>query len=336
MRYSTTYEIVSNADTSILLKNPCTAFAEWVEPVPPSVFEITEAATGLSVSKPLSKKDKKKSKKGKSVRSSGGISQAPVVDKGDPTPAVVLPADDGVSSSAAILPIESSKGLEQDLPGVGSSETKQAVATLEMGEPGEAKDDDDSSSAVIDDACGTGAVPQPVFEPEEEERVRFQVCTGNLMSGSPWFNRALGKNGWMESGLDPEHGKRHISAEDWDEEAFLILMNIIHLRNHEVPRTITLEMLAKFAVIADYYECGESVDLFIDMWVADLSVKTPIPTTYCRNLILWMWITWAFELSEIFNQVTAVAIGQSDQPVRNLGLPIPAWVVGMYYVNSRS
>lgn len=39
----------------------------------------------------------------------------------------------------------------------------------------------------------------------------------------------------MESGLDPEYGKRHISAEDWDEEAFLILMNIIHLRNHKVP-----------------------------------------------------------------------------------------------------
>lgn len=140
----------------------------------------------------------------------------------------------------------------------------------------------------------------------------------------------------MESGLDPEYGKRHISAEDWDEEAFLILMNIIHLRNHKVPRTITLEMLAKFAVIVDYYECGESVDLFISMWVADLSVKTPIPTTYCRNLILWMWITWAFKLSETFNRVTAVAIRQSDQPVRNLGLPIPAWVTGMYYVNFRS
>lgn len=151
--------------------------------MPPSVFEITEAARGLSVPKPLSKKEKKKSKRGKNVCSSGGTSQALVVDKGDPTPAVVLLADDGVSSSATIFLIESSKALEQVSPGMGSSETKQAITTLEMYEPGEARDDEDSSSAMIDDACGTGAVPQPIVEPEEEEKVRFRVCSGNLMSG---------------------------------------------------------------------------------------------------------------------------------------------------------
>ena len=84
----------------------------------------------------------------------------------------------------------------------------------------------------------------------------------------------------MESNRNPEDGLFHISVEDWDEEAFVIMMNIFHLRFRRVPRTITLEMLAKIAVIADYYKCCESTELFTDMWIADLETKTPIPATY--------------------------------------------------------
>jgi hypothetical protein len=57
----------------------------------------------------------------------------------------------------------------------------------------------------------------------------------------------------------------HISAEDWDEDAFAILMNVFHLRNYRVPCSITLEMLAKIAVLADYYKCEESIQLFINV-----------------------------------------------------------------------
>jgi hypothetical protein len=135
----------------------------------------------------------------------------------------------------------------------------------------------------------------------------------------------------MESTCNLEDRLFHLSAQDWDEEAFVILMDVSHLRNNRVPRVITLEMLAKFAVLADYYECSESVDLFVNIWLADLRVRTPIPTTYCRDLILWLWISWIFKLPELFKQVTAVAIVQSPEPFRNLGLPIPAWIIGMRY-----
>lgn len=89
-------------------------------------------------------------------------------------------------------------------------------------------------------------------------------------------------------------------------------------------------MLAKFAIIVDYYECAESVDLFINMWVKSARSETPIPGTYCRDLILWIWISWAFKLSDIFKQATATAIWESDESVRNLGLPVPTWITGMY------
>ncbi|KAH7381448.1 hypothetical protein DE146DRAFT_623924 [Phaeosphaeria sp. MPI-PUGE-AT-0046c] len=157
-------------------------------------------------------------------------------------------------------------------------------------------------------------------------KVRFQVCAGVLMSASPWFNRILKKDGWMESCRNREDRRFHISAEDWDEEAFVILMNIFHLRYNKVPRAITLEMLAKIAVLADYYECDESIQLLVGIWVADLKITAPIPKTYCRDLILWMWISWAFRLPELFKVITTVVIKQSVEPVRTLGLPIPDWI----------
>jgi hypothetical protein len=50
-----------------------------------------------------------------------------------------------------------------------------------------------------------------------------------------------------------------------DNETFAILMNIFHLRNHKVPRTIKLETVAKVTILVDYFERGESVKVFIDI-----------------------------------------------------------------------
>lgn len=333
MGNSTTYDIVSNADTVIVLTNPCIVFAEWRQPVPSSIAEIEEITRGISVLRSLSKKDKKKLKKSKIISSPRNSFHEPVVDDGRLAPVEKLPADNGGSSSTAILFKDSLKGMEQSIFEAGQSGTKQTVAIPEMVEPGESRNSDDLSSAVTIDTHETEAAPNTTIEPKEEEGIRFQVCAGNLMSASPWFNHALKKNGWMESSWNPEDRWFHISAQDWDEEAFVIMMNVFYLRNHKVPRAITLELLAKFAVLADYYECGESVDLIVDIWVADLRVKTPVPATYCRDLILWMWISWTFKLSDLFKEVTAVVIQQSTEPVRNLGLPIPAWITGMHYLD---
>jgi hypothetical protein len=334
MGSSTTYDIVSNADTVIFLKNPCIVFAEWGPCVPSNIAGIEKVTKELSVSRFGSKKDKKKSKKIKILSSQENSSHELVVDDGRLASVETSPADNGGSSSTAIVPKESSKGIEQSVFGSEPSGIKQTVAVPDMVVAGENRNSNDLSSAIMFDTRETEAVPKTTTEPKEEEGIRFHVCAGNLMSASPWFNRALKRNGWMESNWNPEDRWFHISAQDWDEEAFVILMNVFHLRNHKVPRAITLEMLAKFAVLADYYECGESVDLMVDIWVADLRVKTPVPTTYCRDLILWMWISWTFKLSDLFKEATAVVTQQSPEPVRNLGLPIPAWMTGMYILTT--
>jgi hypothetical protein len=60
---------------------------------------------------------------------------------------------------------------------------------------------------------------------------------------------------------------------------------------------VYLEMLAKTAVLVDCYECSEAIELFFTMWIADLRNNSAVPSTYCRELVLWIWIAWVFDIN---------------------------------------
>ncbi|KAF1833346.1 hypothetical protein BDW02DRAFT_500813, partial [Decorospora gaudefroyi] len=165
----------------------------------------------------------------------------------------------------------------------------------------------------------------------EEDSIHYHVSSRHLMLASSWFKRALTKGGSAESNRNEMDGLFYIDASDWDAEAFLILLRILHLRNKDVPRTVNLEMLAKIAVLVDYYSCKEAIEVFTEIWMTKFKRTTkrksqPVPTTYCRDLVLWIAIAWTFDLKEEFEQATAVAIRESPETMRTLELPIPARV----------
>lgn len=322
MSQTTVHDIVSNADTIIYLKNPCTTFADWNQAAPCSA-----ADTEMTMSKLSKSLKKKKLKKIKALDSSSVPEVGSVKFVAANT---ALPENGGFDSTTTVKE-ENPSGIEQSLFGGGASSAKEIHSVLESVPPAECEKETTPSYAMMNDAEDLKPVSKTLTETAAEGRIQFRVCAGNLMSASPWFNRVLTKNGWMESNWDPEVRWFRIAAEDWDEEALVILMNVFHLRNHRVPRAITLEMLAKIAVLADYYECSDSIQLFVDIWLADLQQRAPIPMTYCRDLILWLWISWALRLSETFEQVTSVIVRQSTEPVRNLALPIPSWITSLYY-----
>jgi hypothetical protein len=54
-----------------------------------------------------------------------------------------------------------------------------------------------------------------------------------------------------------------ITIDSWDIEALLILLHIIYGRYYQTPRKITLEMLMKVAVLADYYDCREALNIMV-------------------------------------------------------------------------
>jgi hypothetical protein len=117
-----------------------------------------------------------------------------------------------------------------------------------------------------------------------------------------------------------------IKATDWDDEAVTILMNILHHGTRVVPRTISLEMLTKIAVLVDYYGCLEAVELWAEIWMAELgSVASEY---YSRDLLLRLTVAMVFFDNKLFSTLTKYAIRSSRGPIHTLGLPIPHQIVG--------
>lgn len=175
--------------------------------------------------------------------------------------------------------------------------------------------------------------PQPEvcqeLEPEspEEPIVKYLVSSRHLALASRYFSAKL-SGPWIEASVKHIDGCYHMDATDWDSEALLILMHVIHGKTRSVPRHIDLEMLAKLAVLVDYYDCHEAIEIYCPLWVG--SLKDKLPDDYGRDMVLWLLISHVFQQDDIFRQMTQVAALKSDGPVRTMELPIPSIVVGKY------
>jgi hypothetical protein len=146
----------------------------------------------------------------------------------------------------------------------------------------------------LDDLLGGGSTEQGEDRPvSEAPGIQLRVSSRHLILASPYFRGAL--NGpWSEATSLSTDCCRHIFAEDWDPQAFLILMHIIHGRNRQVPRLVSLEFLAKIAALVDYYKCYEAVEVFAELWLQGLKSHSQLPSQVGRDLVLWLFVSWVF------------------------------------------
>jgi hypothetical protein len=177
--------------------------------------------------------------------------------------------------------------------------------------------------AIVTDDIGESNVANT-----EEAEVSYYVSRRHLVSASSTLDRMISGTDWKEGIRDENDGLYHVSARDWDSEALLYMLQILHLRNGQVPRTIPLEMLAKIAVLIDFYDCAEALESFTERWIEYLRGTAPVPSYFCRDLMLWMCIAWVLKLPQEFVQTTTVAIRRDDQELSTLGLPIVTCVGG--------
>jgi hypothetical protein len=179
--------------------------------------------------------------------------------------------------------------------------------------------------SVLDQATSPEASsygPHLVDHNTLEDEVHYRVSSRHLTLESPRFDSMLSGAQWKEGVRNEVDGLYHITAEDWDVEALLILLDVLHHRNRQIPRTISLELLAKLAVLIDYYECAEALELFTEKWVEHLKASSPVPWHFCRDLLLWMCIAWVLRLPDEFSQTTTVAFRRDNEDFPTLGLPI--------------
>ncbi|KAI0452024.1 hypothetical protein F5B21DRAFT_527310 [Xylaria acuta] len=151
----------------------------------------------------------------------------------------------------------------------------------------------------------SGAQKEPSTAPPE---IHLQVSSAHLTLASRYFKKAFG-GPFKESqpGID---GLRHVDASDWDREALLIVLRIIHGRNRQVPKSLDLEMLAKVAVIVDYYECHEVVDAFVEIWHQRIKGSLCLGSLD-RNLILLLHVSWVFRWTDEFKATTKLVLHHS-------------------------
>jgi hypothetical protein len=183
--------------------------------------------------------------------------------------------------------------------------------------------------AIPGERCNSGQEgtvdEQDTTSTQDEKYVRIRVSSKHLTFASPHFTRNL-RSGMLESQALRSQGHVEFCMDEQDPGAMLIVLNIIHGRTSQVPRTVDLDTLTKLAVMVDYLECHEAVEPFSDRWVDNL--KGDIPTTCSNELIQWLCISLTFHKQIQFQAVTRTAIRLSRGVIQTLGLPIRESVVG--------
>ncbi|GAB1319623.1 hypothetical protein MFIFM68171_09833 [Madurella fahalii] len=168
---------------------------------------------------------------------------------------------------------------------------------------------------------------QDIAEPEggnKTEPVTFRVSSRHLALASPVFRSAF-TGGWKES--TKTEGELQINSEGWDTTALSIFLNTIHCKYRQVPRYLELEMLAKVAVIVDYYAAHEAMEILSPIWISNLRASLPTTTCHNRTIALWICISWVFGDSRAFETATRTAIHHGCSNMTDFGLPIPERVI---------
>ncbi|RFU81848.1 hypothetical protein TARUN_357 [Trichoderma arundinaceum] len=170
--------------------------------------------------------------------------------------------------------------------------------------------------------------PSAETSPGDGEReVWMRLSSKHLSLASAYFQRLISGD-WTET--QPKDGYSYtITAQEWDEKALVLLMNIIHGRTTHVPRCVSVEMLAKLGILVNYYKCYEAVKFYTDTWVSLLNLL-PLPLVYGRELLFRLFVSWVFLDGITFATLTKVILYNSRGPMHSLGLPMSHQVIGKH------
>lgn len=161
--------------------------------------------------------------------------------------------------------------------------------------------------------------------------IKFFVSSNHLRLASPVFEKMLSGE-WAEGSALRTRGITEIKVQTANSEALWVLLHIIHGRTRKVPRTVSLDLLTQLAVLVDYYECHESVEVFSKIWIKSWNKRRP--SSYCYDAIQWLCISWVFRDGRIFRDMTRILQRQATNPLQTSDLPIPSRIVGELHFTS--
>ena len=222
-----------------------------------------------------------------------------------------------------VLVVEVPDDLEEAEEEPGTEETPESANEPPSWDDGVADDDTPPKGEhVADESFGESS------HDTKRPKIRMRVSSSHLRLASPYFKRMF-QSGWLEGDALRAKGLAEVHLQnDEDPNALLILLNIIHGHTRAVPRSVDLRMLAKIAILVDFFECYETIEVFSDMWINVF--KGSLPQSIGKDLTRWIWICWVFNKPNQFKAVTRIAEQQSTGPIETYGFPIPNIVIGQY------
>jgi hypothetical protein len=158
----------------------------------------------------------------------------------------------------------------------------------------------------------------------------FLVLSKHMCLASPRFHKMMSGE-WLEATTVDPDGRRHVSMEGFDLEAFTIVMQIIHAKCINVPRCDNVDTLGKIAIVVDDLQCFDAFNIWSDLWIQTLKEDFGrLSHAFDRKLIIWIFLSYVFYNNEVFKETTRIAILESDGSLPTLGLPIRNKITGNY------
>ncbi|KAF4964779.1 hypothetical protein FSARC_7378 [Fusarium sarcochroum] len=150
-------------------------------------------------------------------------------------------------------------------------------------------------------------------------QVEFRVSSRHLSLASPVF-RAMLESKFKESQPN-DQGLYEIQASEWDAEALVILLDIIHGQHRDVPKHISAETLAQVAILVDYYGCHEIMELVFTAWVSLMGSPDDFVK---KDPSRWLFISWVFRQDQLFATATRMLLlYDNGNCVADLPIPQP-------------
>ncbi|CAK7231351.1 hypothetical protein SCUCBS95973_007881 [Sporothrix curviconia] len=121
-------------------------------------------------------------------------------------------------------------------------------------------------------------------------------------------------------------GRIHIVLEGLDADAVTTVLNIVHGRGGKdrVPKTVSLEALARIAAVVDKFKLHDAVEIYADRWV-DAVGHPSAEKSSRRELTLWIYVAYVFQRDTLFREATKLAATQLTGPLPALAnLPLRA------------
>ncbi|ERS95688.1 hypothetical protein HMPREF1624_07763 [Sporothrix schenckii ATCC 58251] len=149
------------------------------------------------------------------------------------------------------------------------------------------------------------------------------VTTPPASPNSLWRKQAA-----TTTATDESDGRIHIVLDGLDADATTTVLNIVHGRGGKdrVPKTVSLEALARIAVVVDKLKLQDAVEIYADRWVDELHSKSaPSSKDSSRDLVFWIYVAYVFQRDRIFKEATKIAAAQLTGPLPTLpNLPLRA------------